>query len=400
MTVTGSYGSGNNVPLLFSGGNTQTFNLTGGTGAFDANITVNKSGGQINLSSDLVLDAGNNLTLTAGTLNLNGRTVTVDCSTCDPRSGTVSVGGTVTIAGTGTLAPYTYTQSGSSSMAFSGASAFTVGAGGFSLSTGTFTPNNATVTISGACTIDNAATFNAPPGNMTVGGVFTLTSGTFYAATGNVTVSGFVLSSGTYNGPTGNMTVNGNFSVSNGTFNAPGGYLDINGSFTLSSGEFNAPTGNMYVSGSWTHTAGGTFNNNNGAVILDGGYGVTIDVNSTETFYNLTLNKAASSWYMFIANNDVLRVTGAQAGGKAQLVISQYLKPGDSLTIDMDTAANRLLGLGVNSYLDKPDDPVTLAVQMSTLPDGALYAAQTTLDAKAKNIRVVVQNSGHRPVSQ
>ena len=47
----------------------------------------------------------------------------------------------------------------------------------------------------------------------------------------------------------------------------------------------------------------------------------------------------------------------------------------------------RLLGLGVNSYLDKPEDVVTLAVQMGALPDGAIYAAQTTLDAKAKNIR-------------
>ena len=28
----------------------------------------------------------------------------------------------------------------------------------------------------------------------------------------------------------------------------------------------------------------------------------------------------------------------------------------------------------------------------------SLYAAQTTLDAKAKNIRVVIQNAGHRPV--
>ena len=89
-----------------------------------------------------------------------------------------------------------------------------------------------------------------------------------------------------------------------------------------------------------------------------------------------------------------------QAAGKVRLVISQYLKPGDSLTLDVDAAASRLTGLGVNSYLDKPEDTVTLAVQMNALPDGALYAAQTTLDAKAKNITVVIQNSGHRPVSK
>jgi hypothetical protein len=89
-----------------------------------------------------------------------------------------------------------------------------------------------------------------------------------------------------------------------------------------------------------------------------------------------------------------------QAAGKVRLVISQYLKPGDSLTLDVDGAANRLTGLGVNTYLDKPDEPVTLAVQMNALADGALYAAQTALEAKAKNITVVIQNSGHRPVAK
>ena len=92
--------------------------------------------------------------------------------------------------------------------------------------------------------------------------------------------------------------------------------------------------------------------------------------------------------------------TNPQAAGKVRIVISQYLKPGDSLTLDLDAAASRLTGLGVNTYLDKPDETVTLAVQMNALADGALYAAQTTLEAKAKNITVVIQNSGHRPVAR
>jgi hypothetical protein len=89
-----------------------------------------------------------------------------------------------------------------------------------------------------------------------------------------------------------------------------------------------------------------------------------------------------------------------QPGGKVRIAIAQYLKPDDSLTMDLDVAANRLLGLGVDSYLDKPEDKVTLAVHMASLPDGAFYPAQTTLDAPAKNIKVVIQNSGHRPVSR
>ena len=35
-----------------------------------------------------------------------------------------------------------------------------------------------------------------------------------------------------------------------------------------------------------------------------------------------------------------------------------------------------------------------------TLADATSYTAQTTLDVKAKNIRVVVENSGHRPLAK
>ena len=77
-----------------------------------------------------------------------------------------------------------------------------------------------------------------------------------------------------------------------------------------------------------------------------------------------------------------------------------YLKPGDRLSIDVDAAANRLLGLTVASYLDQPDDAVVLAVQLGALTDGTSYTAQTTLDAAAKNIRVVIQNAGHRPLAR
>ncbi len=105
---------------------------------------------------------------------------------------------------------------------------------------------------------------------------------------------------------------------------------------------------------------------------------------------------------------DATRIQAAKAAGRVaadpkapkgvRLVISQYLLPGDSLAVGLDPAAKQLLGLSVNTYLDKPDERVMLDVQMNTLPDGALYAAQTTLDAKAKNIRVVIQNSGYRPM--
>ena len=87
-------------------------------------------------------------------------------------------------------------------------------------------------------------------------------------------------------------------------------------------------------------------------------------------------------------------------GGRARVELSDYIQPGDLMAIDVDAAASRLVGLSVNTYLEKAEDAVTLNVQFAALPDGTNYNARTTFDAKAKNITVVVQNSGHRPVGQ
>jgi len=87
-------------------------------------------------------------------------------------------------------------------------------------------------------------------------------------------------------------------------------------------------------------------------------------------------------------------------GGRVRLEFTDYIKPGDLMAIDVDAAANALVVLSVNTYLVTPDDAVTLKVGFGALPDGASYNQQITLEAKAKNITVVVQNSGHRPVAQ
>ena len=87
-------------------------------------------------------------------------------------------------------------------------------------------------------------------------------------------------------------------------------------------------------------------------------------------------------------------------GGRASVQFKDFLKAGDLLGVEIDNATNALAGLFVNSYLDEAADVVALNVQFAALPDGTSYASQVTLDAKAKNVRVVIQNSGHRPVGQ
>jgi hypothetical protein len=65
------------------------------------------------------------------------------------------------------------------------------------------------------------------------------------------------------------------------------------------------------------------------------------------------------------------------------------------MTLGFDTAAKKIATINVNTYMDKPDDAVTLAVQMSSLPDGTNYAQQTVLNATAKQIQVTTTNSNY-----
>jgi hypothetical protein len=89
-----------------------------------------------------------------------------------------------------------------------------------------------------------------------------------------------------------------------------------------------------------------------------------------------------------------------QPQGNVRVEFQNYIQPSDLLAIDIDAKAALLSALNVATYLDKPEDAVTLEVRFATLADGSSYTARTTLDAKAKNIRVIVENSGYRPLTQ
>jgi hypothetical protein len=89
-----------------------------------------------------------------------------------------------------------------------------------------------------------------------------------------------------------------------------------------------------------------------------------------------------------------------QPQGTVRVEFADFIQPADRLALDVDPQSALLSALDVATYLEKKEDAVTLAVRFGTLTDGTSYTAQTTLDAKAKNIRVVVENSGHRPLSK
>jgi len=86
--------------------------------------------------------------------------------------------------------------------------------------------------------------------------------------------------------------------------------------------------------------------------------------------------------------------------GKAVLTFNDYALPGDKFTITFDTAGKKIVSVDVNTYLDKPDDKVTLAVAFTSLPEGPNYLSSSLLDVTAKKIQVKTTNNGYKLASK
>ena len=89
--------------------------------------------------------------------------------------------------------------------------------------------------------------------------------------------------------------------------------------------------------------------------------------------------------FQSLGSNQVVRVS-----------FRDFVKTGDSLGATLKLQANSVVDINVSSYLDSPNDKVSLAVGFAQLPDGTSYQKQIVLDAPAKNMKVVVSNTGHR----
>lgn len=84
------------------------------------------------------------------------------------------------------------------------------------------------------------------------------------------------------------------------------------------------------------------------------------------------------------------------SSSQVQLVIHDYLKPKDSMTLMFDKEQKQLVGMQVASYLNDPTDAVSLSVKMSQLPDGVRHVDSVVLDGVSKQINVAIQNSNYQ----
>jgi len=86
-------------------------------------------------------------------------------------------------------------------------------------------------------------------------------------------------------------------------------------------------------------------------------------------------------------------------GGNA-LVINDYAKSGDRLTLDLDAATLQLRRITVKSYFGSPADAFTATVQFSVLGDGTNYPSIATIDAPAKKLSITTVSSRFSRLAQ
>ena len=91
-------------------------------------------------------------------------------------------------------------------------------------------------------------------------------------------------------------------------------------------------------------------------------------------------------------------VTPPDPAGQVRLIIKDYLKAGDSLTLDANAATDRISGVTVATFTDKAKDAVGLKVSFGAFADGTVYPAKIQLDIAAQNLALAIENSGYKKV--
>jgi hypothetical protein len=91
-----------------------------------------------------------------------------------------------------------------------------------------------------------------------------------------------------------------------------------------------------------------------------------------------------------------LSVTPPNSKGEVRLVIKDYLKPGDSLTLDVNAATDRIQGVTIATLTDKEKDAVGLKVAFGAFPDGTVYPEKIQLDVASQKLAIAIENSGYK----
>jgi len=403
ITISSGYTFGGSAIFNLTGTANQTITSSGGDGTFRLSPTINKASGTVILASNLNLNySGQDLTITSGTLDLNGKTLTVNDTLTIGASGILNTDNGSYTAGTTTnngsiIDQRTWlgesdsnwnTAGNWSGGAVPGASQFVM----FDERCG-LQENNCNVTINANVSVLGVTLASTYTGIITQSSGVTISTGTWAQA------------SGTFTGSSGNDAININlFTQSGGTYTATAG------TFTLGRNTgWDIPTDYVFT------VTGGTFNHNNGTIKFTGAanygyYGTSvINVNESINFNNVTVEVWEGYMSLYgsvysVASGDTVVVNGTftqEAGAiggtwntKGNIAIGSHATGGEiSLTGSTNTTyAYTSGGYGPGFIINKDSNSVTvtpasgtanLTIAKFTLTKGSFTAPTGTLNVSA-----------------
>lgn len=84
------------------------------------------------------------------------------------------------------------------------------------------------------------------------------------------------------------------------------------------------------------------------------------------------------------------------APGQYRLVINNYVKQGDNMTLLFDKARKALVSVAISSFLNDPKDAVNVTVEFASEPSGLSHVSSQTINGISKQLTIAIQNSQYR----
>jgi hypothetical protein len=100
-----------------------------------------------------------------------------------------------------------------------------------------------------------------------------------------------------------------------------------------------------------------------------------------------------------IYNDGKVGIQILEPNKKFKLSFPDYNEAGDLLSVSLNKPDQKLMALDVSTSVDDPKEKVAFNVTFSDLPNGTQFQGTTTLDAPAKDLKIVIVNSGFKNAS-
>jgi hypothetical protein len=96
------------------------------------------------------------------------------------------------------------------------------------------------------------------------------------------------------------------------------------------------------------------------------------------------------------SKGNIAIIPGGNIPGEIKLVIHNYYKKGDTVTLRFYKDQKQLQAIAIASWMDDPKDGMNLTVDFGRLPDATNHVSNVTVEGVSKQLTVNTTNSDYR----